>query len=61
MKKVRKVARSHVVDNFETEKRKFVLNASFNWKPVKRVKKRTDVRRSEGLENQAGSIVLDFL
>ena len=61
MKKVRKVARSHVVDNFETEKRKFVLNASFNWKPVKRVKERTDLSGSGGSENQAGSVILNFL
>lgn len=61
LQKVRKVARSQIIDSFETEKGKFVLDAFFNWEPMKRIKKGSDMSRFGRFEDQSNSIVLNFL
>ena len=61
LKEVGKIARGQIIDNFETEKREFVLNAFFNRKPVEGMKEWTHMSRSGGSEYQSGSVVLNFL
>ena len=61
VKKVRKISRSLIKDDFKAHKREFVLDSLLNRDAVKRVNQRSDVSRSGASENKSSSIVLDLL
>ena len=62
VKKVWKVGKGLIRDDFKAQQREFVLDSLLTRKPVKRVKQRADVSGSgAGSEDKSGGIVLYLL